>query len=113
MDRNYDLLLNDKTDYDERVAFIVSHYINFVSNVRNVAFEAVDGRTYPNRKKDLLAKLESMSKTKAKNSHRSGESRIYEDLIKGIFDLNVPRIVRSSNTDDDISNKALTILQIP
>jgi hypothetical protein len=50
-----------------------------------------------------------MSKTKAKNSHRSGESRIYEDLIKGIFDLNVPRIVRSSNTDDDLSNKALTI----
>jgi hypothetical protein len=31
-----------------------------------------------------------MSKTKAKSSHRSGELRIYEDIIKGIFDINVP-----------------------
>jgi hypothetical protein len=62
MDRYYDLLLNDKTDYYKEVAVIVSHYINFASNV---AFEAVDGITYPNWKKDVLAKLESMSKTKA------------------------------------------------
>jgi hypothetical protein len=36
--------------------------------------------TCPNRKEDLLAKLESMSKTKAKSSHLSGESGIHEDL---------------------------------
>jgi acylphosphatase len=96
MDRKYDLLLNDKTDYDEKVADVVCHCINFVSNVRDVAVEAVYATTDPNRKKDLLAKLESISKTKAKSSHRSGESRIYEDLIKGIFDINVTRIVRTS-----------------
>jgi|1185.fasta_scaffold416568_1 hypothetical protein len=45
MDRYYDLLLNDKTDCYKEVAVIVSHYINFASNV---AFEAVDGITYPN-----------------------------------------------------------------
>lgn len=42
-DKNYDLLLNHKTDYDQKVAVIISHYINFVSNVRDVAFEPVDG----------------------------------------------------------------------
>jgi hypothetical protein len=89
MDRNYDLLLNDKTDYDKKVADIVSDYIKFVSNVRDVAVEAIDGLSDANKKKDLLAKLESISKTKAKSSHRSGESRIYEDLIKGRFDINV------------------------
>jgi NTE family protein len=105
MDRNYDLLLNDKTDYDEKVADIVSDYIKFVSNVRDVAVEAIDGLSDANKKKDLLAKLESISKTNAKSSHRSGESRIYEDLIKGRFDINVTRIERISNIDNDISNK--------
>jgi len=101
--------LNDKTYYDERVADTVSHYLNFVSNVRDVAVEAVNGITDPNRKKDLLAKLKSVSKTKAKGRHRSGESRICKDQIKRIFDINVTRIVRTSNTDDDISNKTVRL----
>jgi hypothetical protein len=35
--------LNYKTDYDEKVADVVCHCINFVSNVRDVVVEAVDG----------------------------------------------------------------------
>ena len=42
-DTNYDLLLNHKTDYYQKVAVIISHYINFVSNALDVAFEVVDG----------------------------------------------------------------------
>lgn len=42
-DKNYDLLLNHKTDYDQKVAVIISHYINFVSKSRHAAFEVVDG----------------------------------------------------------------------
>ena len=30
IDRYFDLLLNDKTDYDEKVANIVSDYVDFV-----------------------------------------------------------------------------------
>jgi hypothetical protein len=101
MDRNYDLLLNGKTDYDEKVAVIVTHSINFVSNVRDIAVEAVDGIIHPNRRKIYWPSLKA-SKTKAKSSRRGGESRIYEGLIKGIFDINMPRMVRTSNTDDDI-----------
>jgi hypothetical protein len=43
MDRNYYLLLNGKTDYDEKVAVIVTDSINFVSNVRDIAVEASMG----------------------------------------------------------------------
>jgi dihydrofolate reductase len=43
MDRNCYLLLNGKTDYDEKVAVIVTHSINIVSNVRDIAVEASIG----------------------------------------------------------------------
>lgn len=42
IDRKYDLLLCDKTDYDEKVADIVSDYVGFVSKVKGLAVEAID-----------------------------------------------------------------------
>ena len=99
------MLLSDKTAYDERVADIVSDYINFVSELRDLANEAIDGIGNANKKKDLQFRLETIFKTKAKSSHRSGDHREYQDLIKGRFEINVIRIERTSNIDNDISNK--------
>lgn len=69
-----------------------------------------------NRKKNLQTKLESIYKTPAKSSHPNGEHRIYSDLI-GSFDVNVIRIERTDNADNDISSKlfdysAATIKQL-
>jgi hypothetical protein len=105
VDRNYDLLLSDKTAYDEKVAYIVSDYINFVSKIRELAVEAIDGIGDVNKKKNLQTRLESISQIEAKSSHRSGKPRIYQDLIKGRFDIHVIRIERTSNINNDISNK--------
>ena len=105
VDRNYELLLSDKTAYDEKVANIVSDYIKFVSRMKNLAVEAIDGITDTNKKKTLQFDLENILKTKAKSSHRNGDPRIYEDLTKGRFEINVKRIERISNTEYDISNK--------
>ncbi|MGC2383602.1 MAG: hypothetical protein WA631_10900, partial [Nitrososphaeraceae archaeon] len=57
-DRKYDLLLSDKTDYDEKVANIVSDYIGFVSSVKRLAVEAIDGIVDENKKRDLQTRLE-------------------------------------------------------
>ena len=105
VDRNFELLLSDKTAYDEKVADIVSDYINFVSELRDLANEAIDGIGNANKKKDLQTRLETILKTEAKSSHRSGDPREYQDLIKGRFEINVIRIERTSNIDNDISNK--------
>jgi NTE family protein len=105
LDRKEDLLLNDKTDYDEKVANIVSDYVKFVSKMRDLAVEAVGGIVDTNKKKMLQTKLESILKTNAKSSHRNGDPRIYQDLIKGRFDINVKRIERKSNSDNDVSTK--------
>jgi hypothetical protein len=85
----------------------VSDYINFVSKIRELADEAIGGIGDVNKKKNLQARLESIYKIKAKSSHRSGEPREYQDLIKGRFDINAIRIERTSNIDNDISNKLL------
>ena len=65
--------------------------------------------------KDLiqLAKSKKISKTEiddillkpAKSSHRSGLERTYNDLIQGRFDIDVKRIERITNVDNDISSK--------
>src|SRR5207245_9976761 len=93
------------TDYDEKVANIVSDYIKFVSKMRDLGVEAIDGIVDTNKKKTLQAKLDIILKTSARSSHRSGDPRIYQDMIKGRFDINVKRIERISNIDNDISNK--------
>jgi hypothetical protein len=66
MNRNYDLLLYDKTDYDEKVANIVSDYIKLA--------------------KDLIGL--------AKSRHRSDLRRTYHNLIEGKFDVDIKRIER-------------------
>jgi NTE family protein len=108
LDRKEDLLLNDKTDYDEKTANIVSDYINLVEEFiglakrHNVPKKEID---------DILSNLTQKSK------HRSGDKRQYKDLINGRFDINVRRIERKQNVELDISNKMLdysadTILQL-
>ena len=64
-----------KTAYDKKVADIVSDYINFVSELRDLANEAIDGIGNANKKKDLQTRLETILKTEAKSSHRSGDPR--------------------------------------
>jgi hypothetical protein len=96
---------------------IVSDYIGFISKVKGLAVEAIDGLVDEKKKKTLQTKLESIYKTEAKSSHRNGKPRIYQDLLKGRFDINVTRIQRTDNADSDISTKlfdysAATIKQL-
>jgi NTE family protein len=105
INRNYDLLLCDKTDYDEKVADIVSDYIKFVSKMGELADEAIDGIADKNKKQALQTKLESILKTNTKSRHRNGDPRTFQDLVKGRFEINVKRIERISNIDNDISSK--------
>ena len=50
-----------------KAAVIVTHSINFVSNVGDIAVEAVDGIIHPNRRKIYWPSLKA-SKTKAKGA---------------------------------------------
>jgi hypothetical protein len=74
--RYFDLLLDDKTDYDEKVANIVSvavpFYIDFLKQTRDLAVEAINTITDASKKNTLQKKLEKILKIKAKSIHRTG-----------------------------------------
>ncbi len=95
VDRYYDLLLNDKTDYDEKVVNIVSDYIGLVTDLINLA----KNNNIPEKE------IKKVLSTPAKSSHRSGKQRTYQNLIEGRFEINVNKIERMSNINFDISNK--------
>jgi NTE family protein len=94
-DRKEDLLLNDKTDYDEKSANIVSDYVSLVK-------EFIDLSKRSNIPDKEIKRI--LSKSNLKSKHRSGMERQYKDLISGRFDVNVIRIERTINIELDISN---------
>lgn len=107
VDRKEDLLLNDKTDYDKKVADIVSDYIDFVKRLKDLAVEATNAVSDANKKKIFENNLEEILKMKGKSSHRTAGPRNYQDLLNGRFDVNVITIERTNNVEFDISNKML------
>jgi hypothetical protein len=98
IDRKEDLLLNDKTDYDEKSANIVSDYVGLVE-------EFIDLAKKHNIKQDEIDTI--LSKTTRRSRHRTGKLRQYKNLINGRFDVNVIRIERTNHIEYDISNKML------
>jgi NTE family protein len=96
IDRNYDLLLCDKTPYDEKVANIVLDYVTLVKDLIELAERNRVEKTQIN---NILSKPTLRSKSHTEEERRN------RDLVKGRFDINVKRIERISNIDNDISNK--------
>ena len=98
LDRKEDLLLNDKTDYDETTTNIVSDYVSLVKEFIDLA------ERHKIQKSEIV---EILSKTTERSKHRSGYDRHYKDLINGRFDVNVKRIERNQNIELDIWSKML------
>ena len=104
-DRKEDLLLNDKTDYDQKVSNIVSDYITLFHKTREIALNYIKGQ---NEKKAFQTDLDKfLIQDNTKSKHRTGQPRQYKDLINGRFDINVIRIERTKNVEYDILNKML------
>ncbi|MGA9841859.1 MAG: hypothetical protein WBP64_18875 [Nitrososphaeraceae archaeon] len=97
LDRKKDLLLNDKTDYNEKTTNIVSDYKNLVE-------EFIDLARRHNIQKAEIDNI--LSKTTLSKRH-TGDRRQCKPLINGRFDVNVTRIDRKQNIEFDISNKML------
>ncbi len=105
LDRKEDLLLNDKTDYDQKVSDIVSDYFTLFQRTREIALNYIIGQ---NEKKAFQTDLDKfLTKENTKSKHRTGQPRQYKDLINGRFDINVIRIERTKNVEYDIWNKML------
>jgi len=94
-DRKNDLIYQDKTPYDEKVANIVSDYYNFTNALMDLA----------KKKGATKTEIDAILDMQSKSSHRNGERRTYRDLVDKRFDITkVIRIERSADKND-IANK--------
>lgn len=110
IDRQYDVLFHDKTVYDEKVAHLVTDYVDLSKRMKELATNAIDEVKEKSKKDMLKAELDAILGTKAKSMSRDGKDRFYgTDLLEGKFEVEVYRIERSEDKDKedtDISGKA-------
>jgi NTE family protein len=82
--RKWDLILGDKTDYDEQVASVVTDYVDLVRRLKNLVSD-----------KDVKHILEGY----ASSIDTKGRRRRYKDLLEGRFRLT--KVVRVDLKDDE------------
>ena len=106
-DRKNDITFSYQTEYDQKVAFLVSDHLDMINDLKNVANDAINTINDSNerKKEKLRTRFNEIFKTKAKSRKRTGDDRTYDDLIHGRFDLE--RVVTIERKDDPngISNK--------
>jgi len=94
-ERLYDINLSDKTVYDEKVAVIVSDYVDIIKQLTDGA---------PQKK------VNSIYDMSAKSRGRDGKPRKYGDLIHGRTKISkVTRIEFKADSNNSISNKAFDV----
>jgi len=94
-DRKWDIILGDKTDYDEQVANVITDYVDLVRGFKNLA----------ERRGASKEEINYLLKRCATSKNTKGLTRIYEELLQGRFRLN--KVVRIDHIDDgnDVSKK--------
>lgn len=105
-DRQYDILFQDRTRYDEKVAHIVSDYIGLGNSLKSLAERSIsrisDGRARAAMEQELRAILD----TRARSSTRDGRDRRYSSLLDGRFEVEVFRVQKLADGRRDIYGKA-------
>ena len=97
-----DILYHDKTEYDEKVAAIVTDFIDLANELIKIAKANASDSASVQQAIDRL----KADHTKA-SKKRNGKPRTFGNLLEGRFDVNkVVRIELSADTRNDIYGKA-------
>jgi NTE family protein len=109
-DRQYDVLFSDKTRYDEKVAHMVTDYVDLSRKMQELLSTVKDPADRDRLRKELEYFLNNKEIDKEthlekvpKSRKRNGKPRKYRDLLEGTFEVEVYRIQRSEdNKENDI-----------
>jgi NTE family protein len=105
-ERLYDISLSDKTIYDEKVAVIVSDYVDIIKQITYLALSRMGSK----EKKDSLKKeIDSFYNEWAQSRGRDGERRMYGSLIQGRTRISSITRIECKADRNSISNKAFDI----
>ena len=105
-DRENDIRYHDKTDYDLKLADVVSDYHDFVEGLGEVAIEAIEGVKDKNKVAELKKKFTDILNTPQRTHTRKNEIRYYYDLLKKRFDIERTIKIERQDDIDTIANKA-------
>ena len=94
-ERNSDLTHSDKTEYDQKIAALVTDYLNLYKKTKEIAEIHIKDQ---NEYESFQNNLEVLLSTVIESKKRTGKYRTYKDLIEGRFDLK--RIVTIERKDD-------------
>jgi NTE family protein len=100
-DRRNDLTYHDKTEYDQKVANLVTDYVDFVKDLVNLTTDAINEVGDTEKNKELKRRLAKIKETPAISEKREPEKekpRTYEDMLKGRFRLK--SVVTIERVDD-------------
>lgn len=106
-DRENDIRYHDKTDYDLKLADVVSDYHDFVEGLAEVAIEAIDGLKDNNKITELKKKFTDILNTPQRTHTRKDDIRYYYDLLKKRFDIERTIKIERQDDIDTIANKFL------
>jgi NTE family protein len=98
-DRKNDITFHDKTEYDRKVAMLVTDYADLAQKLIDVA------------KNNGVAQeaITEILEKKARTSQRTGEERKYLDLIKARFEITKTVVIERVDDEDSVSNKWLDL----
>jgi len=105
-ERLYDISLSDKTIYDEKVAVIVSDYVDIVKQITDLALSNAGSRE---KKETLERGIDSIYNKLAQSRGRDGEQRKYGSLIQGRTKISSITRIECKANRDNTSNKSFDI----
>jgi predicted acylesterase/phospholipase RssA len=106
-DRENDIKFHDKTDYDLKLADVVTDYHDFVESLGEVTIDAIEAVKDKNTVDELKNKFIDILKRKQRTPTRNDEPRHYYDLLKKRFDIGRTIKVQRQDDIDTIANKFL------
>ncbi len=102
-ERNNDITHSDKTEYDQKIAFLVTDYLNLFKKTKEIAKRHIkDQKEYEMFEKDVDGFLDTYTNNTKK---RTGEQKKYSDLVNGRFDLKRVVTIERKDDVDSISHK--------
>lgn len=107
-DRENDIRYQDKTDYDLKLADVVTDYHDFVERVGEVAIEAIEGVKNKKIVDELKNKFTDILKKEQRTSPRNDKTRRrhYYELLRKRFDIETAIKIERRDDIDTIANKA-------
>ena len=104
-DRKNDIAYADKTQYDQKVALIITDYIDMIKKLKDLTTRTIDAVSDQNKKQNLDKELKDFPNTTAKSKKRSRDPRTYADLLDGRFEIKMVKTIERRDDLNDISNK--------